>query len=91
MAPVDLLSFQLYSARDFPPLETQLATLAALGYRQVEPYGGLYGDVDALVAALKERGLASPSGHFDLDLLETDFKRAPATQAPAALRPSREL
>ena len=76
MAPLDLLSFQLYSARAFPPLETQLATLAALGYRQVEPYGGLYAALDDLAAALRRHGLAAPSGHFDLDLLEHDFDRA---------------
>ena len=76
MAPIDLLSFQLYSARNFPPLETQLATLAALGYRQVEPYGGLYAALDDLAAALGRHGLAAPSGHFGLDLLEGDFERA---------------
>ena len=76
MAPVDLLSFQLYSARSFPPLEAQLATLAALGYRQVEPYGGLYGALDDLAVAFNRHGLRSPSGHFGLDLLEGDFKRA---------------
>src|SRR5581483_4020410 len=76
MAPLDLLSFQLYSARAFPPLETQLATLAALGYRQVEPYGGLYAALDDLAAALQRRSLAAPSGHFGLDLLEGDFAAA---------------
>ncbi len=76
MAPLDLLSFQLYSARAFPPLETQLAMLAALGYRQVEPYGGLYAALDDLAAALRRHGLAAPSGHFGLDLLEGDFEGA---------------
>jgi sugar phosphate isomerase/epimerase len=76
MASIDLLSFQLYSARNFPPLETQLAKLAALGYRQVEPYGGLYSALDDLAAALGRHGLASPSGHFGLDLLEGDFEGA---------------
>jgi sugar phosphate isomerase/epimerase len=73
---VDRLSFQLYSARGFPPLEAQLATLVALGYRQVEPYGGLYAAIDDFAAALRRRGLAAPSGHFDLDLLKGDFARA---------------
>jgi sugar phosphate isomerase/epimerase len=76
MAPIDLLSFQLYSARNFPPLEAQLAALAALGYRQVEPYDGLYAAPDDLAAALKRHRLAAPSGHFGLDLLEGDFERA---------------
>jgi sugar phosphate isomerase/epimerase len=75
MAPIDLLSFQLYSARNFPPLESQLTTLSSLGYRQVEPYGGLYGALDEFAAALGRHGLKSPSGHFGLDLLERDFNR----------------
>jgi sugar phosphate isomerase/epimerase len=73
---VDLLSFQLYSARNFPPLEAQLATLAEIGYRQVEPYGALYAALDEFAAALGRYGLTSPSGHFDLALLEGDFGRA---------------
>ena len=76
MAPIDLLSFQLYSARNFPPLETQLAKLAALGYRTVEPYGGLYAALDDFAAALQRHGLAAPSGHFNLDMLEGDFNGA---------------
>ena len=76
MAPIDLLSFQLYSARNFPPLETQIATLAGLGYRHVEPYGALYAALDEFADMLRRYGLAAPSGHFGLDLLEGDFERA---------------
>ncbi len=32
------ISFQLYSARNFPPLESQLEGLAAIGYDAVEPW-----------------------------------------------------
>ena len=32
------ISFQLYSARNFPPIEKHLETLAAIGYDAVEPY-----------------------------------------------------
>ena len=40
------ISFQLYSARKFPPVAAQLEALAAIGYDAVEPYGGAYqGDV----------------------------------------------
>ena len=39
------LSFQLYSARNYPSLEEFLGKLAALGYTQVEGFGGLYGNV----------------------------------------------
>lgn len=66
-------SFQLYSARNFPPLEDVLARLAKLGYRQVEGFGGLYADVDGLAAALRRSGLSMPTGHFGLSqLLDTD-------------------
>ena len=66
------LSYQLYSSRNFPPLEDTLTMLADLGYTQVEGYGGLYDDPDGLAAALKQAGLTMPSGHFGLDVLEGD-------------------
>lgn len=64
------LSYQLYSSRNFPPLSETLTMLAALGYSQVEGYGGLYDDLGALVNGLKQSGLTMPSGHFGLDMLE---------------------
>jgi sugar phosphate isomerase/epimerase len=73
MAAAPQISFQLYSSRNFPPLERQLATLARLGYRNVEPFGGLYADVAGLRAALDEAGLKAPSGHFGFDTLEANF------------------
>ena len=76
MAAAPQISFQLYSSRNFPPLDTQLATLARLGYRNVEPYSGLYGDVGKLKAALDRAGLKAPSGHFGLDALEENFASA---------------
>jgi sugar phosphate isomerase/epimerase len=72
------LSFQLYSSRNFPAVEQQLATLSRLGYHNVEPFGGLYDDPPAFKALLDRAGLAAPSGHFGLDLLERDFARAVA-------------
>ena len=36
------VSFQLYSARNFPPLADVLKTVGAAGYKQVEGYGALY-------------------------------------------------
>lgn len=63
-------SFQLYSARNFPPLDTVLARLAALGYTQVEGYGGLYADAAGLAQSLKKHGLTMPTGHFGLDMLK---------------------
>ncbi len=64
------LSFQLYSARNFPPMSDVLATLASLGYTQVEGFGGLYKDAGELASALKANGLTMPTGHFGLDQLK---------------------
>ena len=75
MAAKPELSFQLYSSRNFPPVEDQLTTLAAIGYRNVEPFGGLYADPQRFKAALDRAGLKAPSGHFGLDELERDFSR----------------
>ncbi len=72
MNVLDRLSFQLYSARKFPPLDAQLAALAALGYRNVEPYGALLADHDALKSGLERNGLRAPSAHVSLDRLLTD-------------------
>ena len=63
-------SFQLYSARNFPPLDAVLGKLAALGYTQVEGFGGLYADAAGLAASLKAHGLTMPTGHFGLDQLK---------------------
>jgi sugar phosphate isomerase/epimerase len=75
------VSFQLYSARNFPPLADVLKTVGAAGYKQVEGYGALYASLDdAALAALKadmdKSGVTMPSAHFSLDLLETDPARA---------------
>lgn len=64
------LSFQLYSARNYPDQSEFLSKLAALGYRQVEGYGGLYADAAGLAADLKKNGLAMPTGHFGIDQLK---------------------
>jgi sugar phosphate isomerase/epimerase len=69
---LDRLSFQLYSARKFPPLDAQLATLAGLGFANVEPYGGLLADHDALKAGLARHGLKAPSTHVALERLRSD-------------------
>ncbi|MGV8830368.1 MAG: sugar phosphate isomerase/epimerase family protein [Devosia sp.] len=64
------LSFQLYSARNYPSLEDFLAKLAALGYTQVEGYGGLYDDPAVLAAMLRKNGLTMPTAHFGLGQLQ---------------------
>lgn len=69
-------SYQLYSSRNFPPLEDTLAMLARLGYAQVEGYGGVYGDPAALAKALSGNGLTMLSGHFGIDMLEKETAKA---------------
>ncbi|PSJ62250.1 sugar phosphate isomerase/epimerase family protein [Pseudaminobacter soli (ex Li et al. 2025)] len=66
-------SFQLYSARNFQPWPNVLQTLARLGYRQIEGYGGVYDDPAGMRAELDRNGLSMPSGHFPIDMLERDF------------------
>ncbi|SIR04723.1 Sugar phosphate isomerase/epimerase [Rhizobium sp. RU35A] len=75
------LGFQLYSARNFPPLSETLTKLSQAGYTQVEGYGGIYGTMDdaalkALRADLDAAGLTMPTGHFGLDLLEKQPEQA---------------
>lgn len=71
-------SFQLYSARNYPPLSDVFSMLARNGYRNVEGYGGLYTDPAALKRDLDASGLTMPTGHFSLDQLRD---RAKATEA----------
>lgn len=67
------ISFQLYSARNFPPVEAQLKALAAIGYDAVEPYRGAYADDPAgFRQQLDEAGLACPTAHVALDALDAD-------------------
>lgn len=66
MLPAAPLSFQLYSARNFPPLDAVLARLRELGYGAVEPYGAMYDDPAAFRAAIDRHGLAAPSAHIRL-------------------------
>ncbi|MCB9993712.1 MAG: sugar phosphate isomerase/epimerase [Hyphomicrobiaceae bacterium] len=63
-------SFQLYCARNFPPILDILPRLKALGYSQVEGFGGLYANEPGLADAVKAAGLTMPTGHFGLDMLE---------------------
>ena len=67
------LSYQLYSSRNFPPLDNTLKMLADLGYRDTEGFGGLYSDaatLATLAAGLKANGLVMSTGHFGLDMIE---------------------
>ena len=72
----EILSYQLYSSRGAASLERELAMLAEAGYDAVEPFDGLFDDLDGLARHLLEKGLAAPSGHVSLTLLEEDVGRA---------------
>lgn len=68
-----MFSYQLYSSRNFPPLEATLKMLAATGYGDTEGFGGLYADtagLAALSAGLKAAGLKMRTGHFGLSQIE---------------------
>lgn len=62
------ISVQLYSARNFD-LTGTLHHIAELGVTEVEGFGGLYGDVDALKDGLDANGLRMSTGHFDFAML----------------------
>ncbi len=68
-------SFQLYSARNHPPLENTLKTLADLGYAEVEGFGGVYDEPAKLRGEMDKLGLTMPSGHVSLDMMEKDRKK----------------
>lgn len=63
------IGFQLYSSRNYP-LDDVLKKIAALGYTQVEGFGGVYGDPNDLKAKLDANGLTMPSGHIGLEQLD---------------------
>jgi sugar phosphate isomerase/epimerase len=74
MKPIDGLSFQLYSARAIEPLERQFELLAGLGYRRVEPFGGLLGDPQRLKTLLDRHRMTAPTCHVGMDRLRADAK-----------------
>ncbi len=72
-------SYQLYSSRNFPPLEDTLRMVADLGYTQVEGYGALFTsnqEAAVLRGHLDDRGLTMPTAHFGLDLVASDPGKA---------------
>ncbi len=79
-------SLQLYSARNFTPWEQVFKSIAALGYKQVEGYGGVYDDPAAMRALLDEHDLTMPSGHFSLDALENDLSTVLTTASTLGCR-----
>ena len=65
------IAYQLYCSRT-ERLDKTLKMLAEAGYTAVEGYGGLYDDIAGLKAGLDANGLAMPSGHFGIDMVEGD-------------------
>ena len=76
MSLLSKISFQLYSSRNFPPLENQLAILEKLGFQNVEPFGGLYEDLSGFAAMVNAHHLKVPTGHFGIEMLEQNFAGA---------------
>lgn len=72
MKPIDRFSFQLYSSRGLEPLEKQFELLAEVGYRQVEPFGGLLGDIPRLRQLLDRYGMTAPTIHVGIEHLRAD-------------------
>ncbi|HVY50422.1 MAG TPA: sugar phosphate isomerase/epimerase [Devosia sp.] len=63
-------SYQLYSARNEKSLDDTLKSLKALGYTQVEGWGGQFADPAALAGSLKAAGLSMPTAHIGYTQLE---------------------
>jgi len=63
-------SYQLYSSRNHGPLSATLGMLAKAGYKEVEGFGGVYGNPAALRKLLDKNGLAMPTGHFSIEMME---------------------
>jgi sugar phosphate isomerase/epimerase len=66
--PANKISIQLFSVHGWVQqagIDTVLGTLAEMGYKNVEPFGGTYGTLDAeeFRALLKKHGLKAPTSH----------------------------
>ena len=66
------ISYQLYCSRNFPPIGDTLQMLAETGFREVEGFGGLFDNLDALKSGLDASGLKMTSSHMALDAVEGD-------------------
>ena len=68
------LSYQLYSSRNFPPLEDTIKLLSDNGVKEVEGFGGCYGEEPSITAELlAKHGVMMTSGHFGMETLEEEF------------------
>lgn len=80
------VSFQLYSARHFPPIESQLPYLKEIGYDAVEPWPPAYVDkAGELRRMLDDNGLACYGFHMPIaGLLDETARYADFAQALGA-------
>ncbi len=69
------LTMQIYSARNFPPVEKQLETIARCGFTNVETFGPFYENPAATRRLLDAHKLTAKSGHFSFDMCENHFIR----------------
>jgi sugar phosphate isomerase/epimerase len=70
-----VISYQLYSARGYPPVQPVLEALAAIGYEAVEPYGAIYDEPGSFRRALDRLGLRCPTAHMSLQGLNQDREK----------------
>lgn len=68
-----MISYQMYSSRNFPDVARQAKMLAGIGLRHVEPFGGQFGDVGALAEILAENRLTAPTAHIGAPTWRSDF------------------
>lgn len=68
-----IISFQIYSARNYQPWAEIVSRLASIGYRHIEGFGPVYEDAAAFRAVLDQNGMTMPSGHFSVEALEGDL------------------
>lgn len=70
------IAYQLYSSRNFPPLEAQFPTLKAMGYDAIEPWLPAYEkDARAFRRALDASGLSCLGFHMPFDGLVNEPDR----------------
>jgi sugar phosphate isomerase/epimerase len=80
---LDRIGIQLYSVRDLmkSDFEGTLASIAQIGYKEVE-FAGFYNRKPADIRALLQRdGLTAPSAHLGFDILQKDTDQAMAAVA----------
>lgn len=70
-----MISYQLYSSRNFGAPKAIMARLSEAGYDAVEGYGALFSDTEMraeIAEGLKMYGLKMPTAHVSLTQLEAD-------------------